>query len=132
MTREEAVQTIKGERWICCIEKYREALDMAIKALEQEPCEDCISRQVVLNLPRKTLKNYFGDVVAEVINVRDIMELPSVTPQSETGHWIALGNYDDYGKECTYKCSKCGDINDYHDNYCPECGAKMVEVRKKI
>jgi len=51
------------------------------RVLEQVPCEDCISRQAVLNLPRKTLKNYFGDVVAEVIYVRDIMELPPITLQ---------------------------------------------------
>ena len=51
------------------------------RVVEQVPCEDFISRQAVLNLPRKTLKNYFGDVVAEVIYVRDIMELPPITLQ---------------------------------------------------
>lgn len=40
MTREEAIKTLKGEAWICCAEKWNEALDMAIKALEQEPKED--------------------------------------------------------------------------------------------
>lgn len=38
MTREEAIKTLKGEAWICCAEKWNEALDMAIKSLEQEPC----------------------------------------------------------------------------------------------
>lgn len=34
MTREEAIKTLKGEAWICCAEKYNEALNMAIKALD--------------------------------------------------------------------------------------------------
>lgn len=33
MTREEAIKTLRGEAWICCSEKWNEALDMAIKAL---------------------------------------------------------------------------------------------------
>lgn len=37
MTREEAIKTLKGEAWVSCQEKWIEALDMAIKALEQEP-----------------------------------------------------------------------------------------------
>ena len=37
MTREEAIKTLKGEAWTCCAEKWNEALDMAIAALEQEP-----------------------------------------------------------------------------------------------
>lgn len=44
MTREEAIKTLKGEAWICCAEKWNETLDMAIKSLEQESCEDCVSR----------------------------------------------------------------------------------------
>ena len=37
MTRDEAIMTLKGEAWINCQEKWLEALDVAIKALEQEP-----------------------------------------------------------------------------------------------
>lgn len=28
MTFDEALETIKGERWICCEEKYREAMNL--------------------------------------------------------------------------------------------------------
>ena len=52
-------------------------------------------------------------------------------PESKIGHWIALGYYDDYGEECSYKCSECGDIDTYPDNYCSNCGAKMVKEGKK-
>lgn len=63
-------------------------------------------------------------------NKKFIKSLPSITPQPKTGHWIALGNYDDYEEERSYKCSECGDIDTYHDNYCPNCGVKMQEVEE--
>lgn len=50
-----------------------------------EPCEDVISRQAVLALPRSKVKDLKTmEVVCETINVTDIETLPSVTPkQSE-------------------------------------------------
>ena len=39
MTREEASKTLKGEAWICCSEKWNEALDMAISALSENKGE---------------------------------------------------------------------------------------------
>ena len=48
MTREDAIRHIKWIKDNGHTANYlneKEALDMAIKALEQEPCEDCISRQ---------------------------------------------------------------------------------------
>jgi hypothetical protein len=70
-------------------EKYRvteQAIKavMAIKALEQEPCEDAISREAVL-----AMSDYIGETptyddplgkVEEVVRVKDIMALPPVIP----------------------------------------------------
>lgn len=81
------------------------------------PIKDCISRQAVLNLPKRTMKNYFGEVVGEVVYVKDIMELPSVTPKPKTGHWIL--------RDDTCKCSNCKDISPVLHNYCPNCGVEM-------
>lgn len=44
------------------------------------------------------------------------------TSEVRHGHWIAV---DSDGEE--YKCSECGDKEYYTCNYCPNCGAKMVE-----
>jgi len=41
MTREEAIKTLKGEAWLCCAEKWNEALDMAISALSENKCSSC-------------------------------------------------------------------------------------------
>lgn len=105
----------------------KQALNMTIKALKQEPCEDCISRQAVI------------DMLNYGILEDNIKELPSVTPKEKIGHWI----YDE--KSRVYRCSRCNGFpwrvkleeqdeiftdltrtNAY--KFCPNCGAKMQEV----
>lgn len=54
--------------------RLEEVCNLAIKALEQEPCEDCISRQAVKEL-------YYKD---GYIDFRKICELPPVNPQPNT------------------------------------------------
>ena len=62
-----------------------EALEMAIKVLEQEPCEDCISRQAVLDLVVANHTELNGvNVVMYAPFYKDITQLPPVTPQQET------------------------------------------------
>lgn len=59
----------------------KEALDMAIKALGQQPCEDYIDRAEVL---MHSHIEYDDDGEGHrVIYVEDIKELPSVTPKAE-------------------------------------------------
>lgn len=107
MTREEAYNRIDA-----IIEKHEvddvyititnhkdyDALRMAREALEQEPCEDCISRQAVLEKMAytETEEGWSGMTV----NVKDIEALPSVTPAEKAGRWIPVsdrlpGNDDD-------------------------------------
>lgn len=89
MTNEEAIEICRN------IMPHRgtpvfEALDLAIKALEQQP---------------------------------------------KTGHWIEK---EDCNLDIYYDCSECGESfclidgtpTDYLYNYCPNCGAKMVEPQE--
>lgn len=77
MTRKEAIKTLKGEAWICCAEKWNEALEMAIKALEQEPCEDIISRQTAIDAFEKFIHELgiedepynYGEMALSIRNV---------------------------------------------------------------
>ena len=59
-----------------------EALDMVIKALEQQPCEDCISRQVVKDMLTAEWTKYMP--MEMDINLSFVLDkisaLPSVTP----------------------------------------------------
>lgn len=63
-----------------------EALDLAIKALEQQPCEDCISREAV-NVLIDELARAISDERCFISRGRstatimqDILDLPPVTP----------------------------------------------------
>ena len=129
MTREEAT------RYLLNILPFvgtniKEALEMAIKALEQESSGDLISRQAVYHI----LDEVGGDfdkpreAVVPVDYIADMVgELPPVTPQSKVGHWIRT-----YGN---VKCSVCGSVKDSREvgkatHYCDFCGAKMVEPQE--
>lgn len=81
MTREEAINILKNminnNVSFCRYTKLSDALIMAIKALEQEPCEDCISRKDVL-APYKELKD--DDVISVWLIKKNIEQQLSVTP----------------------------------------------------
>lgn len=116
-------------------EQIHEAFNIAIKALEQEPCEDAISRQAVLD----KLNEWEWQELYLPIHFKEniIDELPSVTPAERTGHWVEI---DDEPHE-VWECDNCGfvidgsgcvDAYDYRDTYkfCPNCGAKMFEPQE--
>ena len=94
MTREEAIEimkTIKADCYIISTEEDKQAFEMAIQALSQEPCDDAISREAVLDgieelkkSPWATDKrgNGFEYLITEALDVvKDlcIKELPSVS-----------------------------------------------------
>jgi len=95
---------------------------------EQEPCEDAISRQAVIKCLEK------GDTLSSIDHrlIDKIKRLPPVTQEPKTGHWIA--DVDRWGDVVTtingYKCDKCNAFNSDKDNYCPNCGRRMVEPQE--
>ena len=148
MTREEALYCMKANSILhseICEECplygdtgvdhcFEEALYEAIKALEQEPCEDAISREDAL----MALTGEWTDSTELIYRfIRQIRTLPSVDPQPKTGHWInwkEAGNY--IPSETRFECSVCHDAAqtlcngfDLLSSYCPNCGAKMQEVK---
>ena len=60
-----------------------EALDLAIKALKQQPSEDCISREAVQDLISRWLSDYLLDETREALETINykVGDMPSVTPQ---------------------------------------------------
>ena len=133
MNREEALKEFVGYQTYD-IQPSVEATKMAIKALEQEPCEDCISRQAVLDI-LKDKWNMFSDANDAMQESIDTIEtIPSVIPQPKTGHWIEIAQYSDAKHKI--ECSECGNhiIDRGHANsfnvknkykYCPNCGCRM-------
>lgn len=120
---------------------------------KQEPSGDLISRQTVLDgieelkkSPWATDKrgNGFEYLIAEALDVVAdlcVKQAPSVNPQEpKTGHWIehekgfwswVNKNGERDGWIPDYECSECGSRAWKREtNYCPQCGAKMVEPQE--
>jgi rubrerythrin len=112
------------------VDEMKESVSMAIKALEQELCEDAISRQAVLEIQTKYAEHIGATKFWQMRD--DIKALPSVTPQPKIGRWIA--DVDRWGDIVTtvngYRCSECNAFNTDKDNFCPNCGAKMLEPQE--
>ena len=91
------------------------SLQDAIKAIDEKAkrikCED-------------TLNGLAGAIAI-------LFDLPSVKPQEpKTGHWLMTGESDVYYDLPSYECSKCGQTSLEEGDYCPNCGARMVEEQE--
>lgn len=111
MTLEQARKAVKDLR-----KKIREYL-------EQEPCEDCVSRQAVLSLFNKSA--YYSWEMC--LLKRNIEELPPVTPTHKKGEWVKTGqSFINPNKFLCYSCSECGGgSGKVKTKFCPNCGAEM-------
>ena len=143
---EEVAEGQKNECKACADEheQLAEWLKDYKRLLEQEPCEDVIRRADAEALFRnaRSKLNPSDYKTADEFNTRDLMLLnaeqfihllPSVRPQEpKTGHWIKVTNGRG-GHECdlcheyapSYQSGK-----EYLTNYCPNCGAKMIEPQE--
>ncbi len=115
-------------------------LEAKIKALEQQPCENAISREMALDcdmsvrLNKSVLNKYpvgkydylslrracfHGIELAKHEMESYLIDLPPVTPQPKMGWWIKCDVLQEV------KCSECRKCFRHKTKYCPECGAKM-------
>lgn len=125
------------EKPVCCeffgcngnVAPYSIGATNNIKAFEQGPC-DAISRQMMLEIAKSSKSNWIDNSVL----FKRINELPYVNPQPKTGRWIE--NAPEYQNIdppyiYIYICSECGNMHLRKTNYCDQCGAKMVEPKKR-
>ena len=93
---------------------------------EQQPCEDCISRQALKDLGAECIAK--RDENGNLIPLGCIDNLPSVSTE-KTGRWkrVSIDKYIQHAM-AYYKCSECGGQTIGQTEYCPNCGAKMQEV----
>ena len=120
MTREEAIARIKDHK---IVHKMNEPRAIYIsEALEQEPCEDAISRQAVLDLVVANHTELNGiNVVMYSPYYKDIKQLPSVQPIKSKGEWERV---TDKTGHLVWEC-KCGWQERLSTNFCPNCGTDM-------
>ena len=122
MNREEAIKELQEsldtlrEYDIAHSSRLKQALEMAIQALSQEPCDDVVSRKAVLKL--KHHKPEYGDMIYAF----DVEQLPPVTPSRHVNCEIAEhdGNgclgYSHYGDDFPIKeCLHCPKYTSYEE-----------------
>ena len=131
MTREEALEWFKDRKEMYLLDdKCQQAEDMAIKALEMQPCIDCISRDYIRARFQKwqAVKSY-NEAEQNMIRcvISEIVAAPAVCLTEKAGHWIHRN--DDVSD--WFECSECeygskGEVKfGEGTSYCPNCGAKM-------
>lgn len=124
MTREEAIAFGKRVIDLGFRDETQAFCKLAIKALEQQPCDDCISRKVVL----ETIEDCNSDGLKGIFcSYNDgkrfeayIKELPSVTPKEKTG-WIPVSEKLPEEETDVLVCCETGAIT-----VC--CGSYSTEV----
>ena len=131
LTNEQAINELKAMREH--IEPYMSivgatAYDMAIKVLESQPCEDCISREEAWKRYKEWMKSEYGKTPSEdCLAYRVIYSLPSVQPQRKKGKWI---DYEMDEEITIYRCSECNGYSITKYPFCNRCGADMREEEK--
>lgn len=109
----------------CLLMAVRNAVE--IEDIEQQPCEDCISRQAVLEGIAKWVADGYADSEADISHISSLVtHLPPVTPKKKTGKWVYKQGYFGvvYCSECDYE------LKTNNTNFCPNCGARMVEPQE--
>lgn len=129
MTKGEAIKY--GTEWLK--DEYLDAKDrafikIALEALDQKPCEDCISRKAVIDsLHSQFADGFDSDRWWNSMSVLyAINKISPIKPQEKTGHWIwCVGSH---------KCSNCEEYTCFSHRellrYCPNCGCRMVEPQE--
>ena len=105
-------------------EEGNEKIIRDLPSVTPQPCDDCISRQAVLDINERYCGEMPGYVNHEIW--KEIKVLQSVTPHQKMVRWIE--HFDESGK--WYECDQCHTDWGGYVNYCPNCGAKMQEVEE--
>ena len=135
MTREEAIETLKENLCAMCAYGSQSMMSCdirgcdnrdAIKALEQEPSKDCISRLSLVNKIEILMDMYGNDFYWAVRKIID--DAPSVQPKM--GRWVFVDKAKEHAR-----CSECdyGNVDLFDGkphNYCENCGRKMQEAEE--
>ena len=100
--------------------------------LEQEPSEDCISRDAVLDIIQFEDKWLFDcksnnadtDIAFDAMKSK-VSKLPSVNPIKPKGEWIPIKT--PRNTVVAYKCNVCemSPYKGHTSDFCPNCGADM-------
>jgi hypothetical protein len=149
MDREETIKVLEKEKAYMLGhggDYQAQALNTAIKALEQESCNDAVSRQAVLDVIER--EQYKGDAISEIkklspvkpvaciatvkFSKEDMQELVNekmkdIVVERKKGKWEYSGSYDVDGMLYCSCCKHEIDISEGYFKYCPNCGSFMMK-----
>ncbi len=143
MTREEAMKVIRKMLAVTDLTvrgnmtgKMVEACQVAIEALQTEPCEGTVGAimHILTELGYGDEENGADtEYMSALCDVAEkVKALPPVTQKQKTGHWITKIKSNLRGDiwPTNPKCSECGgepyfSKTIYSYNFCPYCGEKM-------
>ena len=120
MTREETIARLKLDRDLCNFNpmtgekepmnedcrKSAEALDMAIKALEQEPCEDCISRADALRVAKNEYLRGWHNALCKALSEKYLIHC-------EEGNFSVIQEETITGLGLSMDCAVGKDVESY-------------------
>lgn len=128
-----------------CAEKHQQVAEWLKdykRLLEQQPCDDCVSRAYIESIVEE-LENICANGDEHILDLlANIKNAPPVTPQPKIGRWIGHREHCENlgvmpsGLGAYNWCSNCDcgiDVKEWYRtnyNYCPNCGAKMQEVEE--
>ena len=111
MTREQALDKIKEESDLYPEDSVDSVEWLEVyKALEQQPSDDCVSRQAVIDTVDNTIAKYIPTFIGPYEKIplelaRAIKNVSPVTPTRKKGKLIKVTETD-FG--IGYQCSECG------------------------
>lgn len=105
--------------------------DTAIKALEQKPCEDAVSKKDVLSEIIRFSTEEGASVECQQLYC-DVNNMPPITPIRPKGHWIVTA--EEYYKAINEKGGGVNDNTPYfvEDIACSECLAKFCILENEV
>lgn len=105
------------------IEKARQAKEVGVEIIKTEETKEGGIKYFNINASNSEVERN-----PDIVRLRaDVGILEYVKPK--TGHWIMTGEYytGAYDSIDYVECSCCHEYSLEEGNYCPNCGAKMVE-----
>lgn len=92
-----------------------------VTKIKDEESIDIIRSQIDI-IARKIQEDTEMYIVCEMTKKYLEGARPVYYKKRPTGKWTPVKDWDG---DTHYECSNCGRCQDYHDNYCRICGAKM-------
>lgn len=115
------------------------------RLLEQQPCDDCVSRQSVVDFLKNHAKGFDDAEVRMCFRSASLLvsnpdNIPSVTPTLKVGKWLSVEEYalkigaevtEDVKKSLYKFCPFCEQTVFMERNFCPNCGASLFQGKAR-